>query len=482
MNAPAGFTFDTGLSDGASPGGPGDATHHVGARRGPLARFADILRGEGPDLTHSRALLPRAIALAELPPPRTSRLLIWLVSTTVIIFAVWASLVPIDEVASAPGEILPQLQVQPVQHLEGGIVAEINAADGQAVRKGDPIITLDGAAVLADLERAKARRTALALQAERLLAFSTGRAARFTTDPTGQLAGGEAVILSAQRQSREAQLAVAASQSAEKRHEVEALRGREEGLRRQVELLKREMAARKPLVDRGLISSLSYLAQERELSRLEGNLAETTGDRRQAETAVVEAQRSGHEIDQRLRADALNDYGSVAGQLTQADQEVKRLESQAQRLVVRAPMDGTVKGLTAISVRQVIPPGGVVAEVVPQTGPIVAMVRMSPAEIGHVRVGSDAIVKVATYDFTRNGGVHGTVDYVSASSFVDEEGHSYFKVRLALASDHVGARQQNYVLKPGMTVVADVKTGSKTLTQYLFKPVSRALDNSFREP
>lgn len=446
-----------------------------------LSRVANVFRGEGADMTRSQQLLPRSIALAELPPPRASSRVVWLVSVTIMAFAAWASLVPLDELVSAPGEVLPRLQVQPVQHLEGGIIDRIDATDGAEVKMGDPIVTLDGAAVLADLQRAKARRDALALQSDRLLAFSTGRRRAASGTPAADLAAGEAVVLSAQRESRAAQLAVAASQATEKRHEVEALRGREEGLRRQIELLKREMAARKPLVDRGLISSLAYLAQERELTRLEGSLAETIGDRRRSESSVLEAQRNGREIDQRLRADALNDYASVAGQLAQADQEVKRLESQAQRLVVRAPMAGVVKGLTAISLRQVIAPGGVIAEVVPQSGPMVAMVRVSPAEIGHVRVGSKAVVKVATYDFARNGGVDGVVDYVSASSFVDDKGNSYFKARLRLMHNYVGARQQHFVLKPGMTVVADIKTGSKTLTEYLFKPVSRALDGAFHE-
>jgi HlyD family secretion protein/adhesin transport system membrane fusion protein len=452
---------------------------------GPSTSFVDrvlgLFRGDGDHFEQSRRLLARSDVLTELSPPGASRRLMFLVSLLVLGSAVWASIVELDEVASAPGEIAPLAQVQPVQHLEGGIVASINAIDGQRVRKGDVLVTMSGAAVDADLARARAHRTALLLRTERLIAFSDGRAPSFSADPTGELRDGAAAILQVQMQSRDAQLSVADSQSAGRRGEAAALSSHAVSLRQQIELMQREMAARKPLVDKGLNSPLSYLALQRELTRLQGDLAETAGSRQRALAAIQEAGRNRTEINERLRADAMTQYGETSAQLAEVEQEVKRLEDQSARLNVRSPIDGVVKGLAAISVRQVIPAGGVIADVVPQTGPMVANVRLSPGDIGHVKVGSLVMVKVVTYDFARNGGIAGAIDYVSAASFVDHEGHSFFKARVKLSSDHVGPASRSFVVSPGMTVVADVKTGSKTLTEYLFRPVTNSLNGAFGE-
>lgn len=446
-----------------------------------IGRLLDLLRGDGRDYDQSRRLLARSVVLNELAPPGATQRLMWLISILVAGFAIWASVIELDEVASAPGEIAPIAQVQPVEHLEGGIVSKINVLDGQLVKRGDVLVTLDGGSVRADLARARARRDALTLQSERLVAFSTGRAPRFDRDVRRGLVTGETEILAAQTQSRDAQLSVVDAQTAGKRGDIAVLQDREDSLRRQVALLQQDMSARKPLVDKGLISALSYLALERDLTRLQGDLAETSSQKRRAYAALQEASRSKAEVAGRLRVDAMHEYGDVASQLAQVDEEVKRLEDQAARLAVRAPVDGVVKGLAAISVRQVIQPGGVIAEVVPQAGPIVAIVRISPADIGHVKVGSPVNVKVATFDYARNGGIDGVVDYVSAGSFVDQEGHTYFKARIRLKSNHVGPAARGLFVTSGMTVVADVKTGSKTLTEYLFKPVTNALKGSFTE-
>lgn len=444
-------------------------------------RARELFRGDGREFEQSRRLLSRSVILSELSPPGASRRLLWLTSALVLGFAIWASLIELDEVAVAPGDITPLSMVQPVQHLEGGIVQRIAVMDGERVRKGDLIVALDGRSLRADLRRVRARQAALQLQAERLRAFGEGRSARFAATEFGGLRSGEQAILRSQSDSRAAQLAVIESQRAGKRSELGVLVDREGSLRRQVALLQQDMAARRPLVDKGLISKLSYLALERELTRLQGDLSETVTQQQRARAALEETGRNSVEVTDRLAAEAMREYGDVSSRLAQTNEELERIEDQVSRLQVRAPVDGVVKGLAAISLRQVVPPGGVIAEVVPSGTTAVAMVRVSPADIGHVKLGSPATVKVATYDFARNGGVNGRIDYVSATSFVDPEGKPFFKARIRLAKDHVGPANSGLILSPGMTVVADIKTGSKTLTEYLFKPVTNAFGSSFNE-
>ena len=128
-----------------------------------------------------------------------------------------------------------------------------------------------------------------------------------------------------------------------------------------------------------------------------------------------------------------------------------------------------------------IAPGEVIAEVVPQEGRMVADVRISPRDIGHVKVGLPVTIKVQTYDYARYGGIKGRVEYLSAASFVDDRGQPYFSGRIALDASNIGDPARGYVVTPGMTVAADIRTGSKTLMAYLFKPVTNALQTAFSE-
>ena len=120
-------------------------------------------------------------------------------------------------------------------------------------------------------------------------------------------------------------------------------------------------------------------------------------------------------------------------------------------------------------------------EIVPLDRELVVEVRISPANIGHVRPGQPVAVKVATYDFARYGAIDGRLERISATTFEDEEGRPYYKGRMALDRPYLGDQPDRNLVLPGMTVTADINTGRKTLLAYLVKPVYTALDRGFRE-
>jgi membrane fusion protein, adhesin transport system len=424
------------------------------------------LKGEGTSYEASRQLLPRAAMLEELPPPASTRLILICVSALVFGFLLWSALVRLDELAVAPGEILPESFVQPVQHLEGGIIAEVKVRDGDRVSAGQTLFLMEGAAAKAELDRARARQSALILQAERSRAFANDRRASFQAQSPDRRRDEEQAILDTQVASRDAQMAVLASQETEARAEIGMLDARASALDRQIALLKEDMAARKELVEKGLFPRLSYLELERELSRLTGDRSEVTGQLGRARASLQEARNRMRETRSRLRSDAMTEFGRISAELEEVNEEVKRLE---------------VKGVQVRSAGAVAQPGALLAEVVPDDAAPVAEVRVSPMDIGHVKVGKPVIVKVSTYDFARYGGIAGRVETVSASSFLDEEGKAYFRARVALERAYVGQAGAGRIVTPGMTIIADIKTGSKTLMAYMMRPVSNALDTGFTE-
>jgi HlyD family secretion protein/adhesin transport system membrane fusion protein len=121
------------------------------------------------------------------------------------------------------------------------------------------------------------------------------------------------------------------------------------------------------------------------------------------------------------------------------------------------------------------------AEIVPISGGLVAEVKISPRDIGHVNVGSEVLLKIDTYNYARYGSITSSLRQVSASSFLDEEGNTYFKGFVDLPNNYIGTDPKSNRITSGMTVVADIQTGKKTLLQYLVKPINNALNTSFRE-
>ncbi|WP_425459718.1 HlyD family type I secretion periplasmic adaptor subunit [Hankyongella ginsenosidimutans] len=414
--------------------------HVVFAGRG-LPRRRRILRAQPP----VAGALCRAAGTAN---PGASRRIVWLLVALVTSFIVWSSFVELDELAVAPGEIAPADFVQPVQHLEGGIVRAINVRDGERVKAGQVLLRLDPTAASAELDGLRARREALRLQVERLKAFADGKALPSGPTPFAGLRRDQAEILSGQAQSRETQLSVADAQIRERYGQLASLQDREVSLREQIRLLKEDMSARKPLVDKGLISRLAYLNLERQLADLQGQLAQTISQQQASRAAVEEVRSSRREIGDRLRSDALRELGGASADFAEVSERIAQAEDRVRRLDVRAPVDGVVKGLKVRALGAVIAPGEVIAEVVPQEGRMVADVRISPRDIGHVKVGLPVTIKVQTYDYARYGGIKGRVEYLSAASFVDDRGQPYFSGRIALDASNIGDPARGYIVTP----------------------------------
>lgn len=427
--------------------------------------------------------LSRSALLEEIGPPRAVFTLVSLSAFLVFAFLIWAAIVKLDEKTAAPGEILPINFVQPVQHLEGGIVTDILVQDGDYVEAGSPLVVLDDTAFLADLDRVRTRHAALRFQEERLRAFALERSLDYGdfVESFAEIRNDQAAVFAAQSKARDAQLKVVQSQIQERRNELTGLLDQETMLAEQVHLVAEEVGLRGELVEKGLSSKLIYLGTKRELSRTQAELAQVQSNQSRTRANLAEAESRYLELESRLRNDALSELSEISSERQQVEQELKRLEDRVDRLMVIAPVDGTVNGLTLKSIGAVVAPGALVAEIVPSEKELVAEVRISPQDVGHVRVGKPALVKVETYDFARYGGIEGEVSHVSAASFLDEQGDPYFKGRVSLKQSHVGPEAANFIITPGMTLVADIKTGEKSLLGYLVRPVYNALGPAFSE-
>ncbi len=401
----------------------------------------------------------------------------------IVLFVGWSMITNVDEVAVSSGEVVPAGQLQALQHLEGGIVREILTEEGQLVERGQVLIRLDETAAVTELQKLQARRAGLEIRSERLRALGTGgvpdwskvgnRYQNMINDQQRIYEGSLEAFFSRQETIRK--------QIQQRRADLELTNEREQTLSRSAEIFAEELAVREQLYKEGLSSKIAYLDAKRQLNTARGELSDLISERERASEAIKESQSRLDEIETEFREQALAQLSESTNELIQVEEALIEAQDRVDRLEIMAPVRGIVKGLRVHTVGGVIPPGEVIAELVPLDKELVVEAKIQPRDVGHVRIGQPVTIKVTTYDFARFGGISGELKGVSASSFVDEETGPYFKGIIELDRNYVGQdRTQNRVM-PGMTVQADIKTGKKTLFEYILKPVYSSVSTSFRE-
>lgn len=460
--------------------GMDDAFEPAPAERTPLV---PTTRRAQPVGAKQARLLASAITLEEAGPPRVFLWSLVLVCLLIGGAIVWAALTPFSEKVSALGEVVPAGSVHIVQHLEGGIVSQVLVRNSEIVEKGQAVMRLDPAVSKAELEQLRARQAALSLRAERLRAFVEERRANFSAfeDAYPSLVADQRYILTLANESVESQRLVLEGRIAQREGEIDILSRRRASLEVQAAIVEEELSMRSRLAERGLISRIVLLETQREHSRLSGEVSEIDATISHDRLLISEAINSLVEFDSRLRDEAINEMGDVTAELAQINEALVKLEDRVRRLEIAAPEKGVVNGLEITTIGAVIEPGATLMEIVPLDDEMIVEARISAQDIGHVTVGQEVDVKVITFDYARFGSITGALIGISANSFTDDDDVVYYKAEVRLKQNYVGNDPADKLVLPGMTVQAEIITGSKSVLRYLLKPIYASLGSAFSE-
>jgi len=238
----------------------------------------------------------------------------------------------------------------------------------------------------------------------------------------------------------------------------------------------------KDLVKDQLTSKLEHLQLSSDLKELEGRLQVLDVSIPRAQAAMEEAENKLKGIRLHYQNDAQQELNDVEQAIARTKEALNRAEDQVDRTTITSPIDGVVKSLKNHTLGGVIQPGATVMEIVPQSENLVIEAHLNPNDIGFVSVGQEVLVKVNTYDFSRYGGLNGTVQSISADSLMNEATHEpYFLVRVRTDRNYLGTDANSFPITAGMQVLVDIKTGEKSVMEYLLKPVIMLQHESFHE-
>jgi len=428
--------------------------------------------------------MPETSAAIVQGSPRGGRWILW---TAVAFFAVaiaWAAFAKLDEVTRGAGRVIPSRQVQVVQSLDGGIVKAIDVKEGQVVDEGQVLLRIDSTRFSSSFRESRINYLEHLARAARLRAEAEGKS--FEAPPEveqeyPELVEQEHQLFHAREAELKNSLAIVRQQVTQRKQELAELKVKRRQLQRSYALARKELDITQPLVKEGAVSQVEVLRLQREVNEIKGELDATELAIPKAESKYEESKRKAEETEMNFRNQARAELNQTVAEISRLGETNRALEDRVRRTLVRSPVHGTVKQLSVNTVGGVVQPGADLVQIVPLEDTLLVEAKVSPRDIAFLHPQQRVIVKFTAYDFAIYGGLHGTLEHISADTIADEDGQSYYLVRVRTDKNHLGTNAEPLPIIPGMRANVDIITGKKTVLDYLLKPVLRATHNAMRE-
>ena len=414
--------------------------------------------------------------------PIRARAFLYVVVLAVAALLVWAWLAPIDEVTRGTGRVIPSSQLQRVQSFDGGVVQEILVREGERVEAGELLMRIDPTRFLSSFRENRATAQSLQARAERLRALATGSPfmpSEELVDKAPEIVDQERELYQNALEKLAEEQSILQERLAQRRAELDEARSRRDTAARELGMASQELNLTRPLLQSGAVSEVEVLRLRREVSRASGERNQAAAQVERLQSAIDEAQAQLREVELNARNEWRTELSRTLGELAALDESSAGLEDRVRLSEIRSPVDGVVQRLGINTLGGVVQPGQEVVDIVPTDDALLVEVRIAPQDIAFLRPGQPATIKLTAYDFAIYGGLEAELDLISADTITDDEGNTFYLVRVRTREDVQQQRELEVI--PGMTAQVDILTGKRTVMQYLLKPVLRAWENSMGE-
>lgn len=376
-----------------------------------------------------------------LSSPRFARYSLFLMLALVCAAIYWAQTNVIDVSTVGLGKVVSSSNLQVVQNFEGGIVREILVKEGEQVKKGDVVVRLDDTRFKASYKKDLAKLALLEIEVIRLNAASEGKE----------------VLNFPEDLKRDYPEYIENAKHLHKKN-LAAIERNISQLQKSVKLVEKELAIVAPLAQRGAVSPLESIRLERELNDLKTQIS----------SKIEEAHNQARAQLNKLRADK----AVLTEQITASQDRLKRTE-------IVAPVDGVVNKIHVSTIGEVVESGEKMVEIVPIDNRLSIVIKISPADIGFIKLGQRAVVKVSAYDYAVYGDLEANVVNISADALSDAQGNDYYEVKLQAEQNYLEHGARNLPIRPGMSVTANILTGKRSVLSYIIKPFIDVRESAF---
>lgn len=417
--------------------------------------------------------------------PLYKHLLLFSILGVFVCFILWANFATLDEVTRGQGKVIPSSEIQQIQHQEGGTIAEFMKREGEKVKKGETIMRLRDIGATSDLGASRARYMGLQAKKFRLQAEAEGLAAPEFPDNVMESVP-ESVVeelntFNASKRRKQSQIMVYKQQESQRRQEISEINTRISGINSELALINREVDQMRPYVASGSVSQGDMLAAEQRLAAKKTELSGLRASLPRARSAMAEAKARISEIKDTSRSDAQSELSTTLIEINTIEKTLGALEDTKDRTEITSPVDGIIKDLRINTVGGVVKPGEIIAEIVPEDDQLLVEANIRPSNIAFVHPGQKAMVKITAYDFSIYGGLEGEVIDISADTITNQDGESFYRIKVQTFESELKRKGEILPIIPGMVATVDILTGEKTVMDYILKPLRKTLDSAMHE-
>lgn len=373
-----------------------------------------------------------------------SRLNIWIALVGMITLIVWASFAKIDQVTRAKATVIASARTQEIQASEGGILTELAVVEGQEVKAGQLLVVLEEERAKAAVDNSASKTAALKAKLSRLNAeiFETPLVFPKEVKNYPEYVQNQTALYNRRRQ---------------------AINEEVSSLEKMLVLARQELKMNEPLLKYGDVSQADIIKLSRQVADIEAQINNKRN--KYFEEAQAEMTKAQEELDTEI--EVLRDSLQVL--------EEKRLLS---------PTEGKINNINVTTIGGVVKPGETIMQILPTSSDLVIDAKVSPADIAYVQEGQSATVKLDAYDYSIFGAMNGTVSYISPDTLIEKtpKGEEpYYRVLVVITGAEFEGREDEIVIKPGMTASVDIKAMERTVLSYLTKPITKTLSEGMGE-
>lgn len=411
-----------------------------------------------------------------------------IVLVTFGLFGTWAAFAPLGNAVYGTGVVTVQSYRKTVQHLEGGIVKELRARDGDTVHKGDPLIILDDGQLSSEYEStrnqlitARAKEARLRAERDNLPAIPALKIDGVESDRAREAIDGEAQVFRSRHDARLGEISVQQERIGQLKQQIIGLN---DMIGTKVNLEKsytREITELKDLLRQGFVDNQRLLEQERKLDMLKSEIADHQSTITKTRLQINETEMQIVQTNQKFSSDVAKDLSDVQAQVFDLQEKASALKDRLSRIVIRAPEDGMVLDMKVHTIGGVVSAGTPLLDIVPESSDLVVEAHVSTNDIDRITLGKLTDVRFSAFNSATTPVIQGEVTRISADRLTDEKsGEGYYLVRVKITDEGL-KRLGDRKLQPGMPAEVLINAGERTMLQYLLKPARNMFAKSMIE-
>lgn len=417
--------------------------------------------------------------------PATAKHVVAVFTLLLLFFLFFISVTPVNEMARAGGVLRPDGGSLQIEHASGGSVASVHVVEGQTVTKDQVLAVLSSSDLALELDHAA---RAFRITEERLAA------SLWLLDQVNQNPSPQPIKISSGHHASDAMqhaqakidlhrttLDLLSLRARELEAKIPILRAAMRSAQDRVALMQRRQDSLSSLQADGHTSTFRLLEAEERLQELAHEAASAQARAVEAEAQLQTLHAEIAQTQLTFREAVLKSSLDLRDRHREVADNWRLLKTKHDDLTIRAPQDGLIQSVVFPNPGEVIAPGDGVFDLVPAGTPLVAEIELRPGDIGHVREGARVEIKVTSFDFRKYGGISGWIQSLSPDRVEAPDGTSHFRAYVVLDRETVGGGTLQRPLRPGMDVTAEIQTDSRTILQFLFKPIDTSLSTAFAE-